>query len=334
MDLAEENGVKIFFNHRCLDVDLKACSAKFGNTETAEIVNVNADRIFSTDGAYSAGRLQFQLTTDMFNYSQTYLEHGYKELTIPPTASGEYAMDPSALHIWPRNSFMLIALPNMDKSFTCTLFYPMNGAESFKAIDTVEKMNQFFETNFADVIPLIPTLKEDFFNNPSSSLVTVRCFPWRFQDKVLLLGDAAHAIVPFYGQGMNCGFEDCVVLNELMEKHNDDWDKIFEEFQILRKPDADAIAELALANFIEMRDKVSDPNFLLQKKIEAWFSDKHPDKWIPLYTMVSYSPHIRYSEALSLGKKQDAIMQSILAIPEIENNWNNSEVENKILAAL
>jgi kynurenine 3-monooxygenase len=334
MDLAEENGVKIFFNHRCLDVDLKACSAKFENTENAEIVNVNADRIFSTDGAYSAGRLQFQLTTDMFNYSQTYLEHGYKELTIPPTASGEYAMDPSALHIWPRNSFMLIALPNMDKSFTCTLFYPMNGAESFKAIDTVEKMNQFFETNFADVIPLIPTLKEDFFNNPSSSLVTVRCFPWRFQDKVLLLGDAAHAIVPFYGQGMNCGFEDCVVLNELMEKHNDDWDKIFEEFQNLRKPDADAIAELALANFIEMRDKVSDPNFLLQKKIEAWFSDKHPDKWIPLYTMVSYSPQIRYSEALSLGKKQDAIMQSILAIPEIENNWNNSEVENKILAAL
>ena len=195
-------------------------------------------------------------------------------------------------------------------------------------------MMKFFEKNFPDVIPMIPSLKEDFFGNPSSSLVTVRCFPWRFQDKVLMLGDAAHAIVPFYGQGMNCGFEDCFVLNELMQKYGDDWDTIFEEFQTLRKPDADAIAELALANFIEMRDKVSDANFLLQKKIEAWFSDKHPDKWIPLYTMVSYSPNIRYSEALRLGKKQDAIMQTILAIPGIENNWNSTEVENKIIAAL
>ena len=334
MDLAEEHGVKIIYNHRCADVNLKECTATFENTETKEFVSVKSDRIFSTDGAYSAGRLQFQLTTDQFNYSQTYLEHGYKELTIPPTASGEFAMDPNALHIWPRNSFMLIALPNMDKSFTCTLFYPMNGEESFKTIDTEEKMMKFFEKNFPDVIPMIPSLKEDFFGNPSSSLVTVRCFPWRFQDKVLMLGDAAHAIVPFYGQGMNCGFEDCFVLNELMQKYGDDWDTIFEEFQTLRKPDADAIAELALANFIEMRDKVSDANFLLQKKIEAWFSDKHPDKWIPLYTMVSYSPNIRYSEALRLGKKQDAIMQTILAIPGIENNWNSTEVENKIIAAL
>lgn len=334
MDLAEEHGVKIIYNHRCLDVDLKSCSAKFENTETNEIVEVNPDRIFSTDGAYSAGRLQFQLTTDMFNYSQTYLEHGYKELTIPPTAEGEFAMDPGALHIWPRKSFMIIALPNMDKSFTCTLFYPMNGEESFKAIDTEEKMMKFFEENFADLIPLVPTLKHDFFNNPSSSLVTVRCFPWRYQDKVLMLGDAAHAIVPFYGQGMNCGFEDCVVLNELMEKHGDNWDLIFEEFQNLRKPDADAIAELALANFIEMRDRVGNPSFLLQKKIEAWFNEKYPEKWIPLYSMVTYSPHIRYSEALRIGNKQEAIMQSVMAMDNIEQIWNSEAVENKILAAL
>jgi len=334
MDLAEEHGVKIIYNHRCLDVDLKSCSAKFENTETNEIVEVNPDRIFSTDGAYSAGRLQFQLSTDMFNYSQTYLEHGYKELTIPPTAEGEFAMDPGALHIWPRKSFMIIALPNMDKSFTCTLFYPMNGEESFKAIDTEEKMMKFFEENFADLIPLVPTLKHDFFNNPSSSLVTVRCFPWRYQDKVLMLGDAAHAIVPFYGQGMNCGFEDCVVLNELMEKHGDNWDLIFEEFQNLRKPDADAIAELALANFIEMRDRVGNPSFLLQKKIEAWFNEKYPEKWIPLYSMVTYSPHIRYSEALRIGNKQEAIMQSVMAMDNIEQIWNSEAVENKILAAL
>jgi len=334
MDLAEEHGVKIIFNHRCLDVDLKSCSAKFENTESKEVVEVHPDRIFSTDGAYSSGRLQFQLTTDMFNYSQTYLEHGYKELSVPPTADGEFAMDPSALHIWPRNSFMIIALPNMDKSFTCTLFYPMNGQESFKAIDTEEKMMKFFEDNFADLIPLIPTLKQDFFNNPSSSLVTVRCFPWRYKDKVLMLGDAAHAIVPFYGQGMNCGFEDCVVLNELMEKHGENWDTIFEEFQNLRKPDADAIAELALANFIEMRDRVGNPSFLLQKKIEAWFNEKHPDKWIPLYTMVTYSPQIRYSEALRIGTKQESIMQSVMAMDNIEQSWNSKAVENKILAAL
>jgi len=214
------------------------------------------------------------------------------------------------------------------------LFYPMNGEESFKAIDTEEKMMKFFEDNFADLIPLVPTLKHDFFNNPSSSLVTVRCFPWRYQDKVLMLGDSAHAIVPFYGQGMNCGFEDCVVLNELMDKHGDNWDVIFEEFQNLRKPDADAIAELALANFIEMRDRVGNPAFLLQKKIEAWFNEKHPDKWIPLYSMVTYSPHIRYSEALRIGNKQEAIMQSVMAMDNIEHIWNSEAVENKILAAL
>jgi kynurenine 3-monooxygenase len=149
-----------------------------------------------------------------------------------------------------------------------------------------------------------------------------------------MLGDSAHAIVPFYGQGMNCGFEDCVVLNELMEKHGDNWDNIFEEFQNLRKPDADAIAELALANFIEMRDRVGNPSFLLQKKIEAWFSEKHPDKWIPLYTMVTYSPQIRYSEALRIGNKQEAIMQSVMAMDNIEQSWNSEAVENKILAAL
>jgi kynurenine 3-monooxygenase len=334
MDLAEQHGVKIHYNQRCTNVDLKTATAWFEHTETKQQVEVKSDRIFSTDGAFSAGRLQMQLATDRFNFSQTYLEHGYKELTIPPNADGEYAMDPSALHIWPRDSYMLIALPNMDKSFTCTLFFPFNGEPSFSSLNTPEKSMEFLRAAFPDIIDLIPNIQDEFMTNPHASLVTVRCFPWRYSDKVLMLGDASHAIVPFYGQGMNCGFEDCVVLDELIGKHNENWDAIFEEFQNLRKPDADAIAELALNNFVEMRDKVGKSSFLLQKKIEARFSDKYPTKWIPLYTMVTYSPHIRYSEALREGNRQEEIMQQVMSIPEIENKWDSVEVENLMLSLL
>ena len=333
MDIAEQHGVKIHFQKRCTGIDLKTTTAHFEDDVSLKS-EVQSDRIFATDGAFSAGRLQMQLSTDQFQYSQSYLEHGYKELTIPPTKDSEYAMDPNALHIWPRSAYMMIALPNLDKSFTCTLFFPHKGEPSFESLNTEEKTMNFFNTMFADAVPMMPTLKEDYTNNPSSSLVTVRCFPWRFSDKVLLLGDAAHAIVPFYGQGMNCGFEDCVVLNELMDLHGENWEMIFSECERLRKPDADAIAELALNNFIEMRDKVGQESFLLQKKIEAWFSEKHPDKWTPLYTMVSYSPQIRYSEALREGKKQETIMQQIMAIPDIKEQWNTLAIENKILELL
>ena len=333
MDIAEQHGVKIHFQKRCTGIDLKTATAHFEDDVSLKS-EVQSDRIFATDGAFSAGRLQMQLSTDQFQYSQSYLEHGYKELTIPPTKDSEYAMDPNALHIWPRSAYMMIALPNLDKSFTCTLFFPHKGEPSFESLNTEEKTMNFFNTMFADAVPMMPTLKEDYANNPSSSLVTVRCFPWRFSDKVLLLGDAAHAIVPFYGQGMNCGFEDCVVLNELMDLHGENWEMIFSECERLRKPDADAIAELALNNFIEMRDKVGQESFLLQKKIEAWFSEKHPDRWTPLYTMVSYSPQIRYSEALREGKKQEAIMQQIMAMPDIKEQWNSNIVENKILELL
>ena len=218
----------------------------------------------------------------------------------------------------------------VDKSFTCTLFFPFEGEPSFASINTEEKMLKFFNDTFGDAVPMMPTLKEDYANNAAASLVTVRCFPWHFGDKLMLLGDAAHAIVPFYGQGMNCGFEDCAVFDQLMEKYGDDWATIFREAEKSRKPDGDAIADLALANFIEMRDRVGKADFLLQKKIEAWFSDK----WIPLYTMVSFSPEIRYSEALKEGQRQEAIMQQVLAMPDIENNWNSEKVENKILQLL
>lgn len=334
MDLAEKHGAKIHFNEKCTAIDLRKGEAVFENSETNKTSTVSADRIFSSDGAFSAGRLQLQLSTDRFDYQQFYLKHGYKELVIPPTASGEFAMDPNALHIWPRGQFMLIALPNLDKTFTCTLFFPFEGEYSFSSLDTNEKMLDFFRKTFPDAVPLMPTLEEDYWNNPTSSLCIVKCWPWTFDDKLALIGDAAHAIVPFYGQGMNCGFEDCVVLEGLMNKHGDDWNAIFREYEFLRKPDGDAIADLAVANFVEMRDKTADAKFLLQKKIEARFSEKHPDKWIPLYTMVTFSPDIRYSTALKEGGRQEAIMQKVMAMPDIENKWDSDEVEQAILKML
>lgn len=334
MDLAEKQGVEIFFNEKCDSVDLKKGNAIFENFETQKKTEVHADYLFATDGAGSAARLQLQLSTDRFQYSQQYLEHGYKELSIPPSPEGDFAMDPTALHIWPRGSFMLIALPNMDKSFTCTLFFPFDGENSFNALDTEEKMMTFFTKMFPDAVPLMPTLKTDYFENPTCSLGIIRCFPWSYEDKLLLVGDAAHAIVPFYGQGMNCGFEDCVVLDKLMDAHGEDWKTIFHEFEASRKPDSDAIADLAVANFIEMRDRVGQKEFLLQKKIEAWFSAKYPEKWIPLYTMVTFSPDIRYSEALREGQRQESIMKKVMALDNIESKWNSEEVEKLMLELL
>jgi kynurenine 3-monooxygenase len=229
---------------------------------------------------------------------------------------------------------MLIALPNLDKTFTCTLFFPFEGEQSFSKLDTKEKVVEFFNKNFADALPLMPTYLEDFFNNPTSSLVTVKCFPWVREDKFALIGDAAHAIVPFFGQGMNCGFEDCRILDELIDKHDEDWTNILNEYQSLRKPDADAIADLAVNNFTEMRDKTGNSQFLLQKKIEANLHNKYPEQWIPAYSQVTFSPHIRYSEALQRGNKQEAIMQQIMQTPNIENIWNSEEIENKILSML
>ena len=226
---------------------------------------------------------------------------------------------------------MLIALPNTDKSFTCTLFFPFEGDPSFASLDTKEKMMRFFSETFPDAAAMMPTLEQDFANNPTSSLVTVKCYPWIRDGKFALIGDAAHAIVPFFGQGMNCGFEDCSVLDGLIDRFEGDWNRIFPEYQFLRKPDGDAIADLAINNFVEMRDKVADPKFLLQKKIESRFSGNHPGKWIPAYAQVTFSPHIRYSEALSNGNKQEMIMKDIMAIPDIDKIWDSPEVEKMML---
>jgi kynurenine 3-monooxygenase len=334
MTLAEENGVEIFFNEKCEKIDWEKNEVNFINSTNLQPSTFNFQLLFGSDGAFSAARLNHQLQSDRFEYSQHYIEAGYKELTIPAGKNGTFQIEKNVLHIWPRGNYMLIALPNMDGSFTCTLFFPFEGEPSFKSLNTKEKVKQFFNEKFADIVPLIPTLEDDFFNNPTSSLVTVKCFPWVREDKFALIGDAAHAIVPFFGQGMNCGFEDCLVLNKLIDKHNENWDAILQEYQQLRKPDADAIAELALNNFIEMRDKVGDATFLLQKKIETNFSKKYPNKWIPAYSQVTFSPHIRYSDALKNSINQEGIMKQIMCLPYIDELWDSKDIEEKMLALI
>ena len=335
MDLAEQQpNVTLHFDERCDKLDRKSNQLSFFNTSTNKATDVKSDIVLGSDGAFSAVRTQMQFQSDRFDYQQFYIDAGYKELVIPAGANGEHLIEKNCLHIWPRGSFMMIALPNMDGSFTCTLFFQMEGKVSFDAIKTKEEVMAFFKEEFPDAVPLMPTLIEDWMNNPTSSLVTVKCKPWVWDEKIALIGDAAHAIVPFYGQGMNCGFEDCVVLNELMDKHGDLNGACLKEYETLRKPDGDAIADLAIANFVEMRDKTADKTFLLQKKIEAHFSAKYPEKWIPLYSMVTYSPQIRYSEALVNGNKQQSIMDKIMAMPDIEVKWDSAEVENAILKSL
>ena len=335
MDLAEQQpNVTLHFEERCDKLDRKTNEISFFNTSTSKSSQVKSDFVLGSDGAFSAVRTQMQFQSDRFDYQQFYIDCGYKELVIPAGPNGEHLIEKNALHIWPRGSYMMIALPNMDGTFTCTLFFQMEGKVSFDALNTKEKVAAFFKEEFPDTVALMPTLLEDYFANPASSLVTVKCKPWVWDEKIALIGDAAHAIVPFYGQGMNCGFEDCVVLNELMDKHGDINGACLKEYETLRKPDGDAIADLAIANFIEMRDKTADKTFLLQKKIEAHFSSKHPEKWIPLYSMVTYSPNIRYSEALSSGAKQQAIMDKIMTISDIESKWDSLEVENAILNSL
>ncbi len=335
MDLAEaEKNVSLHFNQRCEKVDLKTSQAVFEHNETKLQTAVQSDITISSDGAFSAGRLSMQLSTDRFNYNQYYIDCGYKELTIPAAKDGSFQLEKNALHIWPRGKFMMIALPNFDGSFTCTLFFPFEGEQSFGAIKTKDEVLPFFQKYFSDAVPLMPTLVEDYMNNPTASLVTVKCFPWTVDDKFALIGDAAHAIVPFFGQGMNCGFEDCTVLNQLLDTHNEDWVTVLKEFEKSRKPDSDAIADLAIGNFVEMRDLVGQAKFLLQKKIEGKFSQKYPEKWIPAYSMVTFSPEIRYSEALRNGKRQQEIMDKVMALPQIESKWDSNEVEALILSHL
>lgn len=332
IDLAEEAGVEFFFDHKVWDVTLSDASLHIGETERGEWEELKYDKVFGADGAFSRVRHRMQRQS-MFNYSQEFLKIGYKELNIPANADGTHKLDKNSLHIWPRGEFMLMALANPDGSFTCTLFMPHEGKNSFENLKDKETLVAFFANHFPDTKEVIPNLVEDFFKNPTSYLVTMKCFPWTYEGKVALIGDACHAIVPFYGHGMNAGFEDITILSEIMEKHGDDWETIFKEYEESRKPNADAIAELSYRNFMEMSSKTADEKFLLQKKIEKHFSEKHPDKWMPLYSRVTFSSH-PYSEALAMGDFQDAIMKQVLEMDNIETIWDSKEVEEKIISLL
>lgn len=333
MTLAEQTGVKIIFDQKCESIDWKRNTIQFSKDGELQKA-IDPSLIFGSDGAYAASRLSYQLNHDRFDYNQNFINFGYKELTIPAGENGRFLIEKNALHIWPRGNYMLIALPNIDGSFTCTLFFPYDGEPSFGSLTSKEKVNEFFQKEFADAYKLMPDLADEYFDNPTASLVTVKCFPWIDEDKFALIGDAAHAMVPFFGQGMNCGFEDCAVLNELWEKHAGDWTKTLEQYQELRKPDGDAISDLALANFLEMRDKVADEKFIAQKKIEAAFSYKYPDKWTPAYSMVTFRPDMRYSEALRKGKAQQKIMDTVMHNVKDESWEWNERTEARLLQEL
>jgi kynurenine 3-monooxygenase len=329
MNLADKYpNISYHFNAKCQDVDLKTNTLSFQHTETKERISFEADKIMATDGAFSAVRMRMQKSS-IFDYSQKYLDHGYKELVIPANEDGSHKLDKNCLHIWPRGEFMMIALANLDGSFTCTLFFPMKGETSFETLKTPEQVQDFFNKTFPDAVPLMPTLLDDYFENPTSSLVMVRCSPWNYGDDVVLMGDAAHAIVPFYGQGMNCGFEDCTVFHEMHEEAAGNWDGLLSKFSDQRVPDGNAILDLALYNYVEMRDLTADPDFLLRKKIEAKFHKLYPELWLPLYSQVTFS-HIRYSDAIANGKKQDEIMAEVMKMPSIHQNWENDDVMEKM----
>lgn len=302
--------ISLHFDHKCTDVDPEKGIAEFETPSGARKL-VTCGRIIGTDGAFAATRLHMQLS-QRFDYSQDFEDYGYKELHIPSLPDGGFALDKNCLHIWPRGNFMMIALPNPDGSFTCTLFYPHQGPHSFESIDTEDKMLAFFRENFADAMPFLTHLSDDFFGNPTGSLVTVRCYPWVYKDKMALLGDAAHAIVPFYGQGMNCAFEDCVILDECMDKYPDNWKAIFENYQLLRKPNADAIAHLALQNFVEMRDKVGQPEFQHRKQVEHALTEYYGDVFKSQYELVTFS-NVPYSTALKQGETNDRILDELIA---------------------
>ncbi|RRJ92784.1 FAD-dependent monooxygenase [Paenimyroides tangerinum] len=332
IDIAEEKGIHFHFEQKIWDVNLEEAIIHIGETERGDWTDLKFDKVFGTDGAFSRVRHRMQ-RQNLFDYSQVFLKLGYKELCIPANEDGTHKIDPNSFHIWPRSEFMLIALANEDGSFTCTLFMPFEGENSFEAINTEEKVKDFFMNNFPDTKELIPDLVADYFKNPTSSLITTHCYPWTFKDKVALLGDAAHAIVPFYGQGMNAGFEDISEMYRQMEKHGNDWETIFEEYQKIRKPNADAIAELSFRNFVEMGTNTADEKFLLQKKIEAKFTEKYPNKWLPLYDRVTFSLN-PYIDALAIGDQQKNIMDEIMSIENIENIWDSEEIESMILSKL
>lgn len=308
------DNLTIHFNTECTRVDLDTNTVFFKNPKTNEAFNVEADVIFGTDGAGSELRKSYYLQRKfLFSYSQNFLTHGYKELEIPSTEDGNHQISKDYLHIWPRGEYMLIALPNLDGSFTVTLFLGLEeGDYNFKDLDSEEKIKAFFQEQFPDALALIPNITEEFANNPTGALGTIKCSPWYYKGNTLILGDASHAVVPFYGQGMNASFEDVAVLDEIIEKHEGDWETIFRVYQKTRKADADAIGKLAEENYYEMRDHVANPIFQQKRKIEMALEEHFPEDYFSKYSMVTFNENIGYHEAMTRGRAQDKAILNML----------------------
>lgn len=305
---AENSGnVQFFFEHEALHTDLDKQQVVFQPPTGSQKV-VGYDLLIGSDGAASVVR-NAVLQKNTLELKMELLDHSYKELHIEAFSNGDPKIDMESLHIWPRGEYMMIALPNPDKSFTVTLFLPNQGKDSFAALKTEEDIKEFFSRVFPDSLSLMPNFLEDFKSNPLGSLGTVRCYPWIFEDSAFLIGDAAHAIVPFHGQGMNCGFEDCEAFDRLLDTE-EDLRSVLDKFQRLRKRNADAIADLALANYVEMRASVVDPRFLTKKKMEFELEKLFPDVFIPRYSRVMFQ-HIPYADAKLLGEIQETILEDL-----------------------
>ncbi|HTW60029.1 MAG TPA: NAD(P)/FAD-dependent oxidoreductase [Terriglobales bacterium] len=325
MNAAEAQGVRFIFQQRCTGIDLNTGAVRLRDENTREAIRLESRVVIGCDGSASAIRSEM-LKLSRFNFAQQYLDYGYKELTIPAAPGGKHSLETNALHIWPRGNHMLIALPNVDGTFACILFLPFDGPESFAQLKTQSDVSQFFRARFPDAVPLMPELVANFFANPTGTMVTIKCSPWHVEGRTLLLGDAAHAIVPFFGQGINCGFEDCTSLLELIDQHGSAWDQVFAAFESARKVNTDAIADLAVENFVEMRDRVADPRFLFRKKVELALEARYPQFFVPKYAMVTFH-RIPYATALERGRIQDRILTELCdGIECVEDlDWNKAE---------
>tara|TARA_B100000809_G_scaffold266907_1_gene332825 strand:- start:11963 stop:13363 length:1401 start_codon:yes stop_codon:yes gene_type:complete len=315
LDTAEKlPNVTLHFNKSCESLDFKNTRAVFEDYNTKEKITYNADLIFGTDGAGSVVRNNMFVNKDLrLSFSIDWLSHSYKELTIPAAENGDFKSEQNALHIWPRGENMLISLPNLDGSFTVTLFLAHEtGKDNFENLNTPEKVSEYFEREYPDAKALMPNLTEEFFENPTGRLGTVKCYPWNTYGKTLIIGDSAHAIVPFYGQGMNASFEDVLVLDKYIEKYEGDWGKTFSEFQKERKVDADAIADLAIDNFYEMKEHTANPLFQEKRKLEVAFEDHFPNKYNSKYSLVTFNADVPYSEAMKRGRAQDKAILNLL----------------------
>jgi len=309
MNAAEEQGAVIHFHQRCTGYDSRTGAIRLRNEDTGEETTPEAGVVIGCDGSASAIRAEM-LKLSRFTFSQQHLDYGYRELTIPAGSNRQHQLETNALHIWPRGNHMLIALPNIDGTFACILFLPFEGADSFASLSTRSDVGRFFEERFPDAFRLMPQLAENYSANPTGAMVTIKCSPWHVEGKTLLLGDAAHAIVPFFGQGINCGFEDCTSLVGLLDRHGADWPRVFSEFEKERKVNTDAIADMAIENFTEMRDRVADSRFLFRKKVELALEARYPQLFVPKYAMVTFH-RIPYSVALARGAVQDQMLADL-----------------------